>query len=118
MCDSNAAVFKDLFSEQNSRAKIGYDRFVRTTEESHAEAVRNMWQKLKSNGYIEKGVHQGFYSTNEETFFMEKDLEKDDLGNMIVPHTGEVCELVKEENYVFKVKQELKDKVSEWSSSH
>ena len=101
MCDSNAAVFKDLFSESPAKAYIDYDRFVRTTEESHKAAVAHLWEKLRSNGYIVKGQHRGFYSTNEETFFMEKDLDKDLDGNMIVPHSGEICELVKEDNYVF-----------------
>ena len=94
MCDSNAAVFKELFAAGSTRAGVSYDRFIRTTDASHKVAVAHMWQKLKDNGYIVKGQHQGFYSTNEETFFMEKDLEKDSNGNMIVPHTGEVCELV------------------------
>lgn len=101
MCDDNAAIFKDLFSKSNSRAGIDYNRFVRTTSDSHKEAVAHMWEKLKSNGYIVKGKHRGYYSTNEETFFMEKDLEKDTDGNMVVPGTGEKCELVMEDNYVF-----------------
>ena len=39
-----------------------------------------MWKKLDSNGYITKGGHQGYYSTNEETFFPEKDLVKNESG--------------------------------------
>ena len=68
MCDSNAAVFENLFSASN--ANIQYDRFVRTTDKSHKAAVAHIWETLKENGYIVKGEHQGFYSTNEETFFM------------------------------------------------
>lgn len=50
---------------------------------------------------IQTGQHTGYYSTNEETFFVEKDLLKDEQGNLTVPHSGEVCERVTEENYVF-----------------
>ena len=47
---------------------------------------------------------------------MEKDLEKNSDGEMTVPHTGEVCELVEEDNYVFVATQELKDKIAKWAS--
>ena len=37
---------------------------------------------------------------NEETFLLEKDLER--VGDQMVTHVGEVCEEVTEKNYVFK----------------
>ena len=117
MCDKNAGVFKDLFQDGNTRAGLSHNRFIRTTDDSHKVAVAHLWEKLKQNGYIKKGQHKGFYSTNEETFFMEKDLERDSDGNMTVPHTGEICELVEEDNYVFEVTQELKDKIASWANS-
>ena len=61
-----------------------------------------MWKKLDSNGYITKGGHQGYYSTNEETFFPEKDLVKNESGQLTVAGSGEICDFVTEENYVFK----------------
>lgn len=33
-----------------------------------------MWKQLKSKGFITEGEHSGYYSVNEETFFVEKDL--------------------------------------------
>ena len=45
---------------------------------------------------------------------MEKDLLKDQAGNMVVPHTGEVCELVQEDNYIFKAEEDLKKLVGRW----
>ena len=45
---------------------------------------------------------------------MEKDLLKDSENNFSVPHTGEICEWVREDNYIFKVTNELKKKVGKW----
>ena len=42
---------------------------------------------------------------------MEKDLLKDSENNFSVPHTGEICEWVREDNYIFKATDELKNKV-------
>ena len=89
---------------------------MRTTQERHYKSVANFWERLDQRGHIFKGTHEGYYSTNEETFFPEKDLAKNPNGSgLIVPHTGEVCELVKEENFVFKVTDDLKNQVYNWA---
>lgn len=106
MCDKFSNTFKDLFK----RAGIEEDDFVRTTQARHYKSVEKFWERLDSRGFIHKGTHEGYYSTNEETFFPEKDLEKNPNGNgLIYPATGEVCELVKEENFVFKATDEVKN---------
>ena len=74
-----------------------------------------MWNTLNKNGYIIKGGHEGYYSTNEETFFPEKDLVKNERGEMTVAGSGEVCDYVREENYVFKYDQGMKDRIVEWA---
>lgn len=56
------------------KADVKYDRFIRTTDHDHKEMVAKMWGILQENGYIKKGKHTGYYSINEETFVMEKDL--------------------------------------------
>jgi methionyl-tRNA synthetase len=61
-------VFRDLFA----RAQISNDHFIRTTDSNHKEAVSEFWNALSHR--ITEGSHAGFYSTNEETFVMEKDL--------------------------------------------
>jgi methionyl-tRNA synthetase len=99
LCDKNSAVFRNMFDSFG----ISYDRYIRTTDADHKVAVERFWQKLSDRGCIKQGQHTGYYSTNEETFFMEKDLLKDDKGNLCVPHSGEVCELVTEQNYVFNI---------------
>lgn len=100
MCDQNAATFQQLFAS----ASIGHDRFVRTTDSDHKQAVQHLWRQLQSRDALTLGSHTGFYSTNEETFFVEKDLVKDEAtGKMIYAVTGEVCEQVTEHNYMFKI---------------
>lgn len=47
---------------------------------------------------------------------MEKDLFKDEKGNMLVPHTGEICEKVTEHNYVFDIKPEMFKAVASWQT--
>ena len=86
-------------------------RFIRTTDAEHKISVQALWDKLLKNGAIIKGGHSGYYSTNEETFFPEKDLEKSEDGQMMVPGSGEICEFVTEENYVFRYSDEMKDKI-------
>jgi methionyl-tRNA synthetase len=73
-CSKNSQHFNALFK----KASVDYDRFIRTTDEDHKEMVSKMWNILKENGFIKKGHHTGYYSVNEETFVMEKDLEWDE----------------------------------------
>ena len=97
MCDKNADLFKKLFDEANIRES----RFIRTTDADHLESVHSIWHKILANGNIVKGSHSGYYSTNEETFFPEKDLIKNSEGQLTVPGSREVCDFVTEENFVF-----------------
>ena len=64
--------------------------------------MKAFWNHLLEKGFIVKGGHAGYYSTNEETFFPEKDLIRNESGEMTVAGTGEVCDYVTEVNYVFK----------------
>ena len=113
MCDENSDHFRKLFEA----AGIAESRFVRTTDADHRRSVQAFWDRLLQNGAIVKGSHSGYYSTNEETFFPEKDLVKDEAsGEMTVPGSGEVCEYVTEENYVFRFDQAMKDEVVQWTS--
>ena len=104
MCDENAEHFAELFRQ----AKVVPSTFIRTTDSRHRVSVQAMWNKLQRAGHIVKGSHSGYYSTNEETFFPEKDLVKAEDGSMRVPGSGEVCDFVTEDNYVFKFNDSMK----------
>lgn len=60
-------------------------------------------------------MHTGFYSTNEETFVMEKDLINEE--GQFKTQAGEVCEQVSESNYVFEILNETREQVKQWSQS-
>jgi len=103
----NSLVFKDLFD----RADVRYDRFIRTTDEDHRVAVTHMWNRLAKSAIV-SGTHEGYYSTNDETFYPEKDLIKKE--NDFYTQVGEKCEKVTEKNYVFKVDSEARKAVKSW----
>ncbi len=109
-CTKNANHFKSLFK----KASIDYDRFIRTTDDSHKTAVRHYWELLHKRGHIKEGSHSGFYSVNEESFIAEKDLVKDANGNLRT-EAGESVELIQEKNYVFEITQEIRQAIKEWA---
>src|SRR3989344_3010657 len=45
--------------------------FVRTTNKDHGKFVREVFQKIYDNGYIEKGVYKGLYCVGHEAFIKE-----------------------------------------------
>ena len=91
-CDHYSSSFRQLFQ----KAHISYDRFIRTTDQEHKVAVEAFWKKLMSQNTIQQGSHEGYYSVNEETFFAEKDLIKDDsqAPPIFKTETGEKVELL------------------------
>jgi methionyl-tRNA synthetase len=109
-CTKNAKFFLTLFK----KASIDYDRFIRTTDDSHKAAVANYWQLLQSKGHIKEGSHSGFYSVNEESFISEKDLVKD-INGYLCTEAGEKVEEIQEKNYVFEITPEIRQAIKEWA---
>ncbi|MDK7236457.1 class I tRNA ligase family protein, partial [Staphylococcus haemolyticus] len=64
----NAAVFKEM---DDDVLDISYDRFIRTTDTDHAEAVREIWRRMEANGDIYLGSYAGWYSVRDERYFGE-----------------------------------------------
>ncbi|MCX8095180.1 MAG: methionine--tRNA ligase [Caldisericia bacterium] len=85
--------FKKVFNEFN----ISYDIFIRTTEKRHEKVVQYFFNKLKENGYIYKGIYEGWYCIFDETFFSQDELKE---GN-ICPVCNRPVEFIKEEDYFF-----------------
>ncbi|KAK4238700.1 hypothetical protein C8A03DRAFT_43561 [Achaetomium macrosporum] len=110
-CDENAEKFEEL--AQLSR--IDYDRFIRTTDPDHLQAVEHFWFLLREKGLIYETKHQGWYSVSDECFYPESQLVKH-----MEPFTGAVylasaetknkVEWVEEKNYCFRM-TELKDRL-------
>ncbi len=53
---------------------VTYDRFIRTTDKDHEEAVSKIFKKLYEQGDIYKDVYEGKYCVPCESFFTESQL--------------------------------------------
>ncbi|AWU77742.1 uncharacterized protein C5L36_0D04690 [Pichia kudriavzevii] len=103
-CDDLADKFKEL-------AKLGqikFDRFIRTTDLDHYNAVNQFWNTVNANGYIYKGIHSGWYCVSDETFYPENDImesvdPKTGKKIMISKETQNEVVFQSEENYFFKL---------------
>lgn len=107
-CTLTSQKFKDLAN----MADIKYDRFIRTTDPDHAEAVVHFWNVLLEKGYIYKGQHTGWYSISDETFYPEQQIESkfvDGLLKYFSTETGSEVVFETEENYFFKLKHFRQD---------
>lgn len=91
---------------------ISYDDFIRTTEERHILAVQKIFKRLYDQGDIYKSEYEGWYCTDCETFFLERQL-KDGM----CPDCGRAVELVKEESYFFK-QSKYQDRLIEYIENH
>ncbi len=97
----------EIFSSQISEKflsltkilNISNDDFIRTTDKKrHIPVVERIWQKLVDNGDIYKREYEGYYCVGCEAFITSKDLE----GGKCIIHKTEP-QLVKEENYFFRL---------------
>ena len=91
--DRVAAEYYALWQELGFRV----DRFIRTTETRHAHAVQHLFKEIERNGYVYKGHYEGNYCVYDEMYVED-------------PTPGALCrecqrptELVREENYYFKL---------------
>jgi len=57
LADRNAGAYRKLWS----RFGVDYDRFIRTTSESHYAAATEVFQRAFDNGFIYKGEYSGWY---------------------------------------------------------
>ncbi|ERF76550.1 hypothetical protein EPUS_05823 [Endocarpon pusillum Z07020] len=103
-CDQTMLQFDRLARKAN----ISYDRFIRTTDPDHKEAVQHFWRELSHRGYIYESKHEGWYSVSDETFFPPSavHLIRDPATGrkiMVSKETGREVEWTSETNYHFKL---------------
>ncbi len=92
--DRISEIFKNLWSYMN----ISYDRYIRTTDDYHVEAVQKIFKELYDKGYIYKGAYEGKYCTPCESFWTETQLVDGKC-----PDCGRDVIDAKEEAYFFKM---------------
>jgi methionyl-tRNA synthetase len=92
----------DQFQAMCDRLNISYDRFIRTTEPAHHLACQAIWKALDTNGDLELGRYEGWYSVRDEAFYDEKELNVGEGGEKLSPQ-GTAVEWTVEENWRFKL---------------
>ncbi len=74
------------------------DKFIRTTDQEHKDAVEVFLHQLKASGKIYEGEYEGLYCVGHEAFIKESDLV-----NGVCPDHKTKPELLKEKNWFFKL---------------
>ena len=92
--DKVAGEIKDICDCLNTT----YDKFIRTTDDYHEEAVQKIFKKLYDKGDIYKSEYEGWYCVPCESFFTDSQLVDGKC-----PDCGREVKKEKEETYFFKL---------------
>ena len=90
--------FRDLAELMN----FSHDDFIRTTEDRHFRACREIWKRLVENDEIYLDSYAGWYAIRDEAFYTEDELTTGQDGKKIAPSGAEV-EWVEEPSYFFRL---------------
>lgn len=93
--DKVAKELRDIYDLMD----VSYDRFIRTTDLDHVEAVQKIFKRLYDKGDIYKGYYEGYYCVADESYYLERDLVDGKC-----PDCGRAVELAKEECYFLRLK--------------
>ncbi|UQS82302.1 methionine--tRNA ligase [Bombilactobacillus folatiphilus] len=116
--DKMAAGIKELWQ----LLEISNDKFIRTTDQEHVDAVQKIVQKLIDSGDVYLGEYLGWYSVEDEEYFTESQLAevyRDDQGQVIggKAPSGHEVKLVKEPSYFFKMSK-YADRLLQYYEDH
>ncbi|MEA5007819.1 methionine--tRNA ligase [Clostridium tyrobutyricum] len=106
--DEIVSGIKELWGMMN----ISYDKFIRTTDDYHVNAVQKIFKKLYDQGDIYKGKYEGWYCTPCESFWTETQLVDGKC-----PDCGRPVEKTKEEAYFFRMSK-YAPKLIEYIENH
>jgi len=93
---------------------VSYDDFIRTSEPRHREVVSRVFQRLRDQGDIYKGVYEGWYCVPDETFWQESELIEGRCPN---PECRRPVQKVQEENWFFRLSS-YQDRLLEYYEAH
>ncbi len=91
---------------------ISNDKFIRTTDKQHTDAVQKIFNKLYEKGDIYKGSYEGWYCTPCESFWTESQLVDGKC-----PDCGRQVKKSQEEAYFFKMSK-YADRLMEYYNEH
>jgi methionyl-tRNA synthetase len=109
LADRNAERFKALMPQLN----ISNDFFIRTTDPEHKLAVQEFLQTVYDNGYVYKGVYEGWYCPRCADFKTDSEILP---GNRCAIHEI-VLTRESEENWFFKL-SEFQSQLEELFAEH
>jgi methionyl-tRNA synthetase len=87
----------EAFRRAWAKLDIRYDRWIRTTEESHFRAAQEMFLRAQERGDIYKAIYAGWYCPNCNTFYRDEEL----IDGRCPDHPTVALEWIEEENYFF-----------------
>jgi methionyl-tRNA synthetase len=90
---------------QTAFAPYGFtnQHWIRTTDDSHKQAVQELWRRAQANGYIYKGKYEGWYCGNCNEFYAEADGKAGEDGALLCPMHDRPFDRIAEESYFFKL---------------
>ncbi|GAC1415217.1 MAG: methionine--tRNA ligase [Candidatus Velthaea sp.] len=94
--DELAPRWKSLAPSFNAR----FDDFIRTTDKRHINACIAVFEKLRASGDIYLGTYEGWYCTNDETFWPESKLIEGRCPN---PECRRAVDWLSEDDWFFKL---------------
>ncbi|KAI3995065.1 hypothetical protein MKX01_020837 [Papaver californicum] len=92
-CNNISQAYKFLWKDLD----IAYDKFIRTTDSSHEEIVKQFYARVLASGDIYRADYEGLYCVGCEEYKDEKEV----LENNCCPMHLKPCEARKEDNYFF-----------------
>src|SRR5579883_925892 len=87
----------EAFRRVWAKLDIRYDRWIRTTEESHFRAAQEMFLRAQERGDVYKAIYAGWYCPNCNTFYRDEEL----IDGRCPDHPTIALEWIEEENYFF-----------------
>jgi len=116
--DEQAQDIKKLWRDLD----ISYDKFIRTTDPKHNNAVQKVFEKWLEQGDIYLGEYVGWYSVADEEYFTQGQLAeifRDESNQIIggIAPSGHEVKLVKEESYFFRMSK-YSDRLLQYYEEH
>ncbi|MET1754523.1 methionine--tRNA ligase [Novosphingobium sp. RD2P27] len=98
LADEMSSYFKVMCDALN----VGYDTFIRTTEQRHQSAAQELWRRMEAAGDLYLDRYEGWYSIRDEAYYDESELIAGEGGEKLSPQ-GTPVEWTIEESWFFRL---------------